>query len=327
MLFAIGDVHGCADELRALLNRLPLEPDSTVVFLGDYIDRGPRSRDVVDTVLEISQYCNVVPLRGNHEEMFLQYLADPTSARAAAFIYNGGSATLASYANERGEVDVPAAHRRFFEELRVIHETESHVFVHAGLPQVPLAELDLARDEKVMLWTRGRFLTTDYDWGKVVVHGHTWQPRAEIRRNRINVDTGCVYDQRLTAVALPGERLITVRRGDHPSRVVLRDASSRRAALRFQGAVPVLIRRGRQLFDFVTVDYSELGMYLRAVGSSVALKLGVGDRIVGVIGSDEASRVRFAGTVVRRTVHDDGPHYGIKIDDTRAVAAVTAPDA
>lgn len=323
MLFAIGDVHGCADELRALLNRLPLGPDSTVVFLGDYIDRGPRSREVIETVLELGQHCNVVPLRGNHEEMLLEYLADPTSARAAAFIYNGGSATLASYANERGEVEIPAAHRAFFEQLRVMHETESHVFVHAGLPQVPLTQLDLARDEKVMLWTRGRFLTTDYDWGKVVVHGHTWSPKAEILPNRINVDTGCVFDQRLTAVALPGERLITVKRGGHPQHVVLRDATSRRAAMRFQGAVPVRIRRGETFFHFITVDYSELGMYMRAVGPAVDLDLAVGDRIIGVIGAEDDSKVRFAGTVVRRTVDDAGPHYGVRIHETRSSQAAT----
>ena len=311
MIFAIGDVHGCADELRLLLNRLPIAPESTVVFLGDYVDRGPRSAEVIDTVLELSQHCNVVALMGNHEAMFLDYLKDPTSARAGAFIYNGGSATLASYADARGEVNVPEAHLRFLRELRLSYQDESYYFVHAGVPTIPLRRVDERRHRMHMLWMRGRFLTTDYAWDKIVVHGHTPVERAQILPNRINIDTGCVFRRRLTGIALPGERLFSVRRLAVPRRIVLRDADSRRAAVRFRGEVPVRLERQGRTLDLVTVDYSELGMYLRAVDPDAGLE--VGEPIAGVVGPDPESLVAFRGVVVRRHKDDAGVHYGVKI--------------
>ena len=84
-VFAIGDVHGCATELRLLLERLPLTPETTLIFVGDYIDRGPQSRDVIDTLLEVRERCTLVALLGNHEAMFLEFLGDPQS-RAAGMV-------------------------------------------------------------------------------------------------------------------------------------------------------------------------------------------------------------------------------------------------
>ena len=91
-IFAIGDVHGCAGELRMLLNKLPLTRDSVVVFLGDYVDRGPDSKQVIDTVLELREQCKVVTLKGNHEALFLSFLKDPSSEAAGMFIYKIGRA-------------------------------------------------------------------------------------------------------------------------------------------------------------------------------------------------------------------------------------------
>ena len=106
-IFAIGDVHGCASELRMLLNKLPLTEESVVVFLGDYVDRGPNSKQVIETVLELKEQCQVVALKGNHEALFLSFLQDPSSEAAGMFIYNGGSATLHSYATPEGEYRIP----------------------------------------------------------------------------------------------------------------------------------------------------------------------------------------------------------------------------
>jgi serine/threonine protein phosphatase 1 len=317
LIIAIGDVHGCADELRLLLNKLPLSDEVEVVFLGDYVDRGPRSREVIDTVLELQPQCRVVPLMGNHEAMFLDYLDDPTSGKAGAFVYNGGSATLSSYADERGEVFIPPAHVEFLRTLRLSHETKDYFFVHAGVPRAPLAQLDQRRHGSALLWMRGDFLTTDYDWGKTIVHGHTVVPRVQIQANRICVDTGCVFGRRLSAIALPGERVISVPRRDAIDRVVLRDSSSRRAAIRFLGEVPVVVRRGTERHAFTTVDYSELGMYMRAADAGRAPHFDVGERLEGVVGPDAQSLVSFDGAVVRRRSDDLGVHYAVKIFATR----------
>jgi serine/threonine protein phosphatase 1 len=322
VIFAIGDIHGCANELRQLLNQLPQDPDTTFVFLGDYVDRGPDSSEVIDTILELSQRCKVVPLMGNHEEMFLGFLRDPESHAAAMFILNGGSATLASYSKGGHEYHVPDEHIAFLRSLQVMHVTDQNIFVHAGLPQIPLQDIDPedSLHYATMLWTRGRFLKTKYDWGKVVVHGHTPVRRVTQWPNRINIDTGCVYDGRLTALALPGEVRFSVRRMSEGQRVLLRDPRGTREAFRFHGAVPVRVKREGRVHELVTVDYSELGMYLRAVDPD-APRFGEGERIGGIIAPDEASAVSFTGVVVRMRAEESGVHYGIKVEDTRATSA------
>ena len=141
-IFAIGDVHGCASELRMLLNKLPLTPDCVVVFLGDYVDRGPQSKQVIDTALELQQQCKVIALKGNHEALFLSFLRDPSSEAAGMFIYNGGSATLHSYATPEGEYRIPRSHRDFLENLELYYETDEFFFVHAGIPRIPMAQID-----------------------------------------------------------------------------------------------------------------------------------------------------------------------------------------
>src|SRR5579864_4865919 len=113
-LYAIADIHGCDEELRALLKLLPLDRSSRVVFLGDYIDRGPNSAGVVDTILELEEYCQVVCLLGNHELMLREFLDGSDPRLSARFIYNGGGATLASYSNDDGVFVIPEEHVDFF---------------------------------------------------------------------------------------------------------------------------------------------------------------------------------------------------------------------
>jgi len=315
-LFAIGDIHGCADELRLLLERIPRTSETTIVFLGDYIDRGPSSRAVIETVLELAEQCHVVALRGNHEAMLLDYLDAPQSAAAATFVYNGGSATLASYADARGHVQIPDAHIAFFRELPIWHQTERAVFVHAGLPQRPLGELDPERDGPTMLWTRGGFLKTKYDWGKVVIHGHTPVPRVTVWPNRINLDTGCVFNGKLTALEVPGQTCFSVRRLPARRRIVLPDRDGRREAHRFVGSIPVRVKRGDRIHVFVTVDYSEVGMYLRSVDVADNARFEETERIEGVVGPETSSPVSFSGIIVRKRIDDNGVHYGVKVLDT-----------
>ncbi len=313
VIFAVGDIHGCAEELRLLLNKLDLTPETTVVFVGDYVDRGPNSRAVIDTILELRESCNVITLMGNHEAMFIDFLENPHSARAGAFIYNGGSATLASYADEHGQVEIPSAHVQFLYDLRIYWESEHAFFVHAGLPDVPLRDLDPVRDRPAMLWIRRKFLASDYAWEKVVVHGHTPVQKVTIKDNRINVDTGCVFKRRLSAISMPGERIYSVARQKKPSQVLLRDVASRRAAVRFTGVIPVRILRRGVAYDFETIDYSEIGMYMRDLRLRDAPVLADGERIEGLIGPDQESLIEFRGQIVRRRRDDRGDHYGVRI--------------
>jgi len=300
-----------------LINQLPLTKDTTVVFIGDYVDRGPDSRGVIDTVLELSQHCNVVPLMGNHEQMMLEYLEDPFSHAAGMFIYNGGSATLESYSQGNGEWHIPEEHLTFLQNLKLCYETEHDFFVHAGIPEVPLDGLDLHEHMDRMLWTRKPFLESDYRWSKVIVHGHTRVDAVDIRENRINIDTGCVYRNKLSAIALPGNQVFSVpRQQEYPQQVVLRDHASRRAAVRFQGRLPVLVHVRGQTRNFETVDYSELGMYMHEVpGDEIEpIRLAEGELVVGVIGAGFPSYVSFSGRIVRVSDEDRGLHYAVQIE-------------
>jgi len=191
-LLAVGDIHGCREALRALLDRVAPTEHDQLVFLGDYIDRGPDSAGVVDDLLALrDRLPRSVFLRGNHEEMLLDALAgrDP-----APFLFNGGARTIASY-QARGAWPPPAEHRDFFETLPALYQTGGFIFVHAGLrPGIPLAE----QSPDDLLWIRADFMAAEVDWGKTVVFGHTPFEQPLLMPDRIGLDTGCVYGGRLT---------------------------------------------------------------------------------------------------------------------------------
>jgi serine/threonine protein phosphatase 1 len=194
--FAIGDVHGRFDLLSLALDEIgDLEAqDARLVMLGDYVDRGPESREVVDELMRRSSDTRVVCLRGNHEEMMLRALEDP-GAEGPWFL-NGGDATLASYGGE-----VPAEHRAWLRGLPISHQSEHQVFVHGGVrPGVPLD----AQDPRDLLWIRQPFLDSGEDFGKHVVHGHTPARAPELRPNRSNLDTGAYHSGTLTVGVFDG---------------------------------------------------------------------------------------------------------------------------
>ncbi|MDT8440118.1 MAG: metallophosphoesterase family protein [Desulfuromonadales bacterium] len=191
-LLAIGDIHGCLAQLAALLDLVAPTADDRLVFLGDYVDRGPESAGVLDCLLRLRwQLPQTVFLRGNHEQMFSDFL---TGRDPMPFLLNGGDQTLLSYqCDERWPI--PPEHRQFLDSLVNLHTEDEFIFVHAGLrPKVPLAEQSV--DD--LLWIRQEFLAAGDDCEKTVVFGHTpfLEPLQE--RRRLGLDTGCVYGRQLT---------------------------------------------------------------------------------------------------------------------------------
>ncbi len=312
MVIAIGDIHGCAAELRVLLNKLPLDDDPTLVFLGDYVDRGPDSKEVIEIILDLRTKYRVVALMGNHEAMFVDFINQPNSVDAGAFIFNGGSSTLASYGDGKGNFHFPDRHVEFLNDLELYYETDEYFFVHAGIPDIPLSQLS-AEHREHMLWMRGKFLASHFHWGKVIVHGHTPVTRVAVTPNRINLDTGCVYNHRLSAMTFPERQLFSVHRRQPSKPIYLRDERSQRVAIRFDGALAVSVQRGDELLNFETINYSEAGMYMRDLEHPQELILENNELIDGIIGNTPETQLGFQGRVVRRRLADDGAHYAVQI--------------
>ncbi len=312
-IFAIGDVHGCADELDELLRKLPLRPGCTVVFLGDYIDRGPKSRQVIDRIIALGRTHRVVALLGNHESMLLEYLDGSDADKVARFVLNGGSATLATYADENGVCELPEAHVAFFKGLKLSYDTPHHFFVHAGVPNVLLANLDQKEHYDFMIWARHKFLRSTFNWEKLIVHGHSPVRTVEIAANRINLDTGCVYQGSLSAMEFPSHRIYSVERRLESERTVLHDAS-KRAAIRFHGAIPVQLDIGGKMVAFETVDYSEIGLGIRPRNPAHGAKLGLGSAVTGVVGPTKLFQIPFRGEVVRTARLEEGHVFGLTVN-------------
>ena len=205
-IFAIGDIHGCLWSLEKLLNILPVNwGKDLVIFLGDYIDRGPDPKGVIEKMLELKELYGdkIIPLKGNHEWMFERFLK---GIDVDIFLYNGGGATLKSYYKD-GELKIPEEHLNFLKELKLYYETEDYIFVHAGLrPGKKLEE----QNEEDLLWIRESFYFSEYKFPKTIVFGHTPFPVPLILNDRIGIDTGCVYGGKLTAIELPSKKIYQI---------------------------------------------------------------------------------------------------------------------
>ncbi|MBO6574582.1 MAG: serine/threonine protein phosphatase [Rhodothermales bacterium] len=214
-LVAVGDIHGCARSLADLLRTLDLQASDDIIFIGDYIDRGPDSRGVIDQLLDLQQHHSCTFLRGNHEALFLGYW---DHGEADVFLHNGGRQTLASYGMEVGDLTIPESHLSFIRRTRLYRETPEFLFVHAGLrPGLSVADNLAMGDEMTYLWERSHIACPDEDlaWEKTVVCGHTPVPEVIDRAKLINIDTGCVFRHRvdygrLSAVRLPEREYISV---------------------------------------------------------------------------------------------------------------------
>ncbi len=303
-------------ELVRLIELIQPKASDTLVFLGDYIDRGPDSKGVIDFILGLKDVCNVVALKGNHEAMFIDFLQSPESAGAGLFVLNGGSATLVSYGEKNGSFEIPETHIRFLRELKLTFETETHIFVHAGVPAKPLSQIDLKHDEMALLWSRQPFLSSAMKWEKVVVHGHTPVEDVEVKANRINLDTGCVYDGQLSALELPSGRIYRVPRKTGSKEILFPvDKVAPRVAVRFIGRLSVRAGKiGRTQTDFETLNYNQFGLLMKQMKSSILTPFAIGDKVEGTIGPDGQTAIKFIGEVVRIEARSDQKLFGVRLD-------------
>jgi serine/threonine protein phosphatase 1 len=222
-LYAIGDVHGRADLLTQVLEAVDLDMRRypgrrcITVMLGDYIDRGPDSRTVVEMLIARGRTREMVCLMGNHELMLHRFLADPNLWESWAA--SGGIQTVASYgirppsrptAEQKDELArdlaaaVPRNHRAFLAGLPYLYESGGILFVHAGIRPGTPVELQAPED---LTWIREEFLAHRGDFGRFVVHGHTPVEEPDIHPNRVNIDTGAYATGRLSCVVLEDEKL------------------------------------------------------------------------------------------------------------------------
>lgn len=223
-VYAVGDIHGCLGKLDGLLEKIKTDAaafkgDVTLVFLGDYQNRGPSSKQVLDLLVEAPwpKAWKSVFLRGNHEQALLDFVADP--AGKPDWLGWGGIETLASYeikpfdkagqprgqhllATELVEAMEPAGHLDFLNKTQMTHGVGGYLFVHAGVrPHVPMNR-QLATD---LMFIREDFIGRDHGLPYRVVHGHTIAPKVQVLPNRIGVDTGAYSGGPLSAVALEGK--------------------------------------------------------------------------------------------------------------------------
>jgi serine/threonine protein phosphatase 1 len=191
LTFAVGDVHGCYTQLEAMLRRIEGYGAGTVVFLGDYVDRGPNSCGVVRRLIEgpNSADWKWITLMGNHEDMMVG--AQDGRYDEGWWLDNGGLETLTSYGN-----DIPAVHLEWAASLQMIHQDEHRIFVHAGVRDGIYFEDQTAND---LMWTRFPAGYSGEYWGKHLVHGHTPSPKnPQTTGNRTNLDSACVFGGRLS---------------------------------------------------------------------------------------------------------------------------------
>ncbi|MBT5109737.1 MAG: serine/threonine protein phosphatase [Rhodospirillaceae bacterium] len=222
-VYAIGDIHGCLERLKllqqAILEDRDAAPESrfVLVYVGDYVDRGPDSREVIDHLLNAPlPGLETIHLKGNHEDYMQRFFGGDLEV-GGGWIANGGGETLISYGvvvdtkwPEYSELKAlqtdfaeaaPAAHIAFLDSLDYHHVEGDYAFAHAGVaPGVALAD----QDPVDLMWIREPFLKCADPHEYVIVHGHTPSRKVENKANRINVDTGAVYGGPLTAAVLAG---------------------------------------------------------------------------------------------------------------------------
>ena len=207
-IFVVGDIHGCHIFLTQIQKKILDKSNNTsgnklLIYLGDYIDRGPKIKETIQALLNFQpDNFQQIFLLGNHEQMMLDFINNVPDS-LYLWILNGGNETLNSYGikgteflnNEtiRNELvnNIPKNHFQFFNNLTLSYQWGEYFFVHAGIdPDIPLDK----QDKNTLIWQRrSKFFSNTKVFEKIIVHGHTPQPKIENLANRINLDTGAFY--------------------------------------------------------------------------------------------------------------------------------------
>lgn len=221
-VYVVGDIHGCKDELRVILEYVQkherLSASDMFVFLGDYVDRGADSKDVIQLLIDFkAAHSNTIFLRGNHEAMLSDFLLGGTSL-GFSFLRNGGIETISSYGVKLSDVlpeslavAMPSEHIKFFNELEsLVYIGDEFICVHAGLN--PRQSLESQSDSE-LCWIRDEFISSPHSFGRVIVFGHTpWRDIMLDLPYKIGIDTGLVFGNKLTCLELRSGKVIQVYR-------------------------------------------------------------------------------------------------------------------
>ncbi len=225
-IYAIGDIHGHADALDAALTRIEADggAQAVIVFLGDLVDRGPDSRAVLQRLIDGQAAGRPwITLMGNHDRYMrnflngsgiqypehLEWLDPPIGGRATLASYGVNADARRKPVEIRAEAleAIPPGHLEFLDQLSLMHVTDEHIFVHAGIrPGIPLEK----QTEHDLIWIRDGFLEHTEDFGRLVVHGHTSLQRPEHYGNRLNLDSGAGHGRSLTAARIEGREAWTL---------------------------------------------------------------------------------------------------------------------
>ncbi len=198
--YIIGDIHGHLSKLKKIISAVSeeIKKSDTFIFLGDYIDRGPSSFEVIEYLIELSLKYKTVFLTGNHEDMFIKYLTD--GANYSNYIKNGGGFTITSYIKNMNELVLPENHKLFFSNLKLYYEGDDFIAVHAGLnPEISNLE---EQDRYDLIWIREDFYKYPHKWEKTIIFGHTPTPYInnsdsvyiDEKRNIIGLDTNAMSE-------------------------------------------------------------------------------------------------------------------------------------
>jgi len=224
-IYAVGDIHGMLNHLKRLLDKIELNSDDTIVFLGDYTDRGPDSFEVIDFLIKLKDYFNCIFLQGNHEELLYEYI---TGVNQNMFLSNGGEETIESY--QRNGFDIseftppakrtfPKSHAKFLDGLHLLYETSEYIFVHAGIKLTYIDDVwkyadSSKQDIESLLWSREfhRFGRTVYKGPKTVIFGHTPYDKVRFTSHAVCIDTGACYPNSgvLSCIRLPDKKIFQV---------------------------------------------------------------------------------------------------------------------